>query len=129
MDLVRAKVEGQRVPASQGTELGTNVISTLVDVDAGRAKTLTVDLAGEVPMGDDGWYTLHLGHQPSLSPDRARVSVTVPEGWRIDKVSGGLVKVLNRRAARILQLDRPTTLRVRVVPDATSLWERLRTGS
>jgi hypothetical protein len=128
LDLAKATVSGEPADATQSDELGEHVISTYVLIDAGESKTLTVDLAGTVPVGKDGWYELDLGHQPSLEPDHLRVSVNVAPGWKIDKVSGGVAKSLPTRAARIVQLDRPTQLRVHVVRDGRNLWERLKAG-
>jgi UDP-N-acetylmuramyl pentapeptide phosphotransferase/UDP-N-acetylglucosamine-1-phosphate transferase len=128
LDLVKATVGGQPVIAAQGDELGGHVISTNVDVDAQSGKTLSLRLAGRVPVSKGRWYELDLGHQPSLQPDRARVTVEVPDGWRIDKVSGGVARPDPNRATRSLELDRPSTVRVHVVPDRTNLWQRMKTG-
>jgi hypothetical protein len=99
-----------------------------VDVDAKQTKALDLRLTGEVPVRKGRWYELDLGHQPSLQPDRVRVSVSVADGWRIDGVRGGLIRTDDRRAARTFALDRPGTVRVHVVPEATNLWERLKAG-
>src|SRR4029077_20314793 len=107
---------GEPVIAAQADELGGHVISTNVDVDAQSGKTLSLRLAGRVPVSKGRWYELDLGHQPSLTADRARVTVEVPDGWRIDKVSGGMARPDANRATRSLELDRPTTVRVHVVP-------------
>ena len=128
LDLVKATVGGQATSATQSEELGNHVISTLVDVDAQSGKTLTLKLQGRVPVDKGRWYELDLGHQPSLQPDRARVTLEVPDGWRIDQVSGGVARPDPDRATRSLELDRPTTLRVHVVPDGSNLWQRLKTG-
>ena len=128
LDLVDATVSGQPAVATQSDELGGHVISTYLDVDAQSGKTLNLRLAGRVPVGRGGWYTLDLGHQPSLQPDRARVTLEVPAGWRIDRVSGGAAKSLDTQATRSLELDRPTRIRVHVVPDRSNLWERLKSG-
>jgi UDP-N-acetylmuramyl pentapeptide phosphotransferase/UDP-N-acetylglucosamine-1-phosphate transferase len=129
LDLVSAAIDGAPTGASQVEELGTHVITSYVDLEAGQARTLDLRLEGEVPVSEGGWYTLDLGHQPTLQPDRVRVSVSVPEGWRIDAVRGGLARIHDGRAARILSVDRPRTLRVHVVPQAANLWERLQAGA
>jgi hypothetical protein len=128
MDLVTATVGGQPAVATQSDELGGHVISTYVDLHAQTAKTVNLRLAGRVPMRKGGWYELDLGHQPSLRPDRARVTLDVPDGWRIDRVSGGVSKPDASRATRSLELDRPTRIRIHVVRDGTNLWERLKAG-
>jgi hypothetical protein len=56
------------------------------------------------------------------------VTLEVPAGWRIDRVSGGAAKSLDTQATRSLELDRPTRIRVHVVPDRSNLWERLKRG-
>jgi len=128
LDLVKATSGGQPANATQSDELGGHVVSTLVDVDAQTGTTLNLRLRGRVPVQRGRWYELDLGHQPSLQPDRARVTLEVPDGWRIDEVSGGVAKPDPRRATRSVSLDRPTTIRVHVVPDGTNLWQRLKTG-
>jgi hypothetical protein len=128
LDLVEATVGGQPAVVTQSDELGAHVISTNVDVDAQSNKTLNLRLQGRVPMRGNGWYELDLGHQASLQPDRSRVTVEVPDGWRIDKVSGGVVPSGPDRASRSIELDRPTTVRVHVVRSGVNLWERLKAG-
>lgn len=128
LDLESSTVGGQAVPATQREELGSNVISTYMDLDAQETDTLDLRLVGEIPVDDGGWYTLDLGHQASLQPDRMRISVSVPEGWRIDAVRGGLARTDDRRAVQLRELDRPGTVRVHVVPAGTNLWERLKAG-
>jgi UDP-N-acetylmuramyl pentapeptide phosphotransferase/UDP-N-acetylglucosamine-1-phosphate transferase len=128
LDLEKASVGGQPVVATQSDELGGHVISTYVDLDAETGKTLRLELAGRVPVQRGRWYELDLGHQPSLEPDRARVTLDVPDGWKIDRVSGGVAKPVATQATRSIQLDRPTRIRIHVVRDGTNLWERLKAG-
>jgi UDP-N-acetylmuramyl pentapeptide phosphotransferase/UDP-N-acetylglucosamine-1-phosphate transferase len=124
LDLVTSKLDGREVPMSRDDELGVNVYSTVVRVLAQQAETLELDLAGRIRMGHDGWYVLELGRQPTVNDDRARVSISVPEGYRIVG-STRLQKVFDQRASGILTLDRPTTVRVKIERDPDSVWGRL----
>jgi hypothetical protein len=77
----------------------------------------------------DAWYDLDLRHQPTLQPDRVRVSVDVPKGWRLDKAPG-MDEPSAGRATATLLLAKSTTFRVHVVrdPGTWDLWSRLEAG-
>jgi hypothetical protein len=124
-----AKLDGQTTVGDSGTELGRNVFSNYVNVLAGRSRRFAADLHGNVELAKGGWYELHLLRQPYLWPDDVTAAVTVPSGWRIAEVEG-LNRDGARRATRHLELNTPTTLRIRIVPDvhAMNLWERLNAG-
>jgi hypothetical protein len=126
--LESARLDGHSIELEGSEELGANVYSTLIDVDAGRDRTLELRFSGPVSLGEDGWYTVDVGNQPMLNADQNRMSVTVPDGWRIDKATGGLIRVLPQRAARTGQQARPAKFRVHVVPSGTTVWGRLEAG-
>ena len=117
-------VDGEAWPFSAGRELGLDVYSTIVRVPAEEERTLALELAGRVTMARDGWYVLRLGSQPMVRAGRARISVSVPPGYEITEVTR-LQRVFGRRATGILPLDAPATVRVRVAPAGTDLWDRL----
>jgi len=120
----RVTVDGNEVPVIAGRELGLDVYSTIVRVPADDDRTMALDLAGSVRMTRDGWYVLRLGSQPMVLDGRARVSVSVPDGYRITDATH-LQRVFGGRATGILTLDRPTTVRVHVERAPGGLWGRL----
>ena len=73
---------------------------------------------------------MEVRHQATLNPDRVRVAVDVPVGWRIDQAPG-MTRPFSRRASVNGQLDRTITYRVHVVrdPGAWDLWQRLEVGT
>ena len=71
-----------------------------------------------------GWYELALGSQPMVNDGRARVSISVPDGWRITDARG-LQSVQPNRASGFVTLDHPTTIRVRIERATDSFWGRL----
>jgi UDP-N-acetylmuramyl pentapeptide phosphotransferase/UDP-N-acetylglucosamine-1-phosphate transferase len=111
-----ASLDGAPTPLEAATELGRNVFSGYVDVPAGESRTLSVDLRGTVALGPDGWYELDVVRQPTLWPDRARVVVEVPDGWRIEAVEG-LELLSPRRAGADVSLERTGRMRVRLAPE------------
>jgi len=78
----------------------------------------------------DGWYSVEVRHQPTLNTDRVRVSVDVPDGWRIDQAPH-MRKQYARLATTSRELQRTTTFRVHITqdPSAWDIWERLRVGT
>lgn len=124
LEATKVAVDGDEVPVIAGRELGLGVYSTIVRVPADDDRTLTLDLSGRIRLADDGWYVLRLGSQPMVQEGRARVSVSVPPGYRITDARG-LQRVFGGRASGILTLDGPTTVRVHVTPAPTNLWRRL----
>jgi UDP-N-acetylmuramyl pentapeptide phosphotransferase/UDP-N-acetylglucosamine-1-phosphate transferase len=130
LTLEAASIDGRPLeltPAAR--ELGANVYSTYVDLAAGQERTLEFRFSGTATVRGDGWYTIDVGRQPLLEADQTRISVTVPPGWRIDKATGGLIRVLPQRAARTSQQARPARYRVHLVPEGTDVWSRLEAGS
>jgi hypothetical protein len=126
--LVDSKLDGQPVAMSKNRERGTNVYSTLVALDAQTERSLELDLAGRIRMGRDGWYVLELGRQPTVSNDRARISISVPDGYTITN-STRLQRVYGQRATGIVDLDRPTTIRLKIERTPGSLLSRLDAGN
>ena len=124
LGLKGAKLDGADVPVISGEELGLNVYSTVVRLLAQQDRTLALDLGGRVRMGRDGWYVLRLGSQPMVRPGNARVSISVPAGYRITAATR-LQKAYGQRATGILPLDRPTTIRVRIERDPGSVLTQL----
>lgn len=122
-----AALDDEAVSMPPVEELGVQAYSTVVSIDAQEDRTLELDLAGRVRMARDGWYLLELGRQPMVNEDRARVSISVPEGYRITGTRR-LQKVFGRRATGIIALDRPTTVGVKIERAPGSIWERLDGG-
>jgi hypothetical protein len=108
-----ATLDGTPTALESGHELGHRVYSSFIGMPAQRERTLRVDLAGSVRLGPGGWYALDLGHQAVLNPDRVRIGVEVPRGWRIAETRG-LVGRGTRHASTATQLDRPSTVWVRI---------------
>jgi hypothetical protein len=124
LGLEGSTLDGQPVPMTTGDELGVQVYSTIVRLLPGQERTLQLDLSGRIRMERGGWYELSLGSQPLVNPGRARVSISVPDGWRITDTRG-LQSVLPFRAGGFVTLDHPTTIRVRIERDTESFWSRL----
>jgi UDP-N-acetylmuramyl pentapeptide phosphotransferase/UDP-N-acetylglucosamine-1-phosphate transferase len=122
-------LDGGPLSVTTGRERGRNVYSFVANVPARSTSILSADFAGAVRLERGGWYDLDVGHQPTVNPDRLRVSVEVPEGWRIAEAPR-----LHRESARRVtstgtQLEQ-RRVRVRVVPasSAWDLWDRLQDG-
>jgi UDP-N-acetylmuramyl pentapeptide phosphotransferase/UDP-N-acetylglucosamine-1-phosphate transferase len=124
-----ASLDGGPVAISSGVERGRNVYSLLASVPARATRMLTADLGGAVRLRPGGWYELDVGHQPTVEPDRLRVSIEVPEGWRIAEAPG-LTRESARRVTSTTTQEEQRRVRVRVVPDSSpwDLWDRLQDG-
>jgi hypothetical protein len=124
-----ASIDGQPVNVGKGVERGRNVYSLFASVFAKSSKTITARLDGKVRL-HDGWYEVTIDHQPMLQPDRVRVSIEVPEGWRIADARR-MESSSPQRAEASFLLKKPTTIRIRVAReyDALDLWNRLRAGT
>lgn len=108
-----------------GVELGRLVHSSIVGVPPDQARTVSLDLDGEIELGPDNWYHLDLLHQASLSPDAVHVEFVVPRGWRIVEVRG-LTKVDDNHAAADLLVTGRQQLSFRLERTVWSrLWARL----
>ena len=68
-----------------GREVGRNVGSLFAAVPSATTAKIVTQLDGALQLRDH-WYELQIRHQPTLVPDKVSVTVSVPEGWRIDKV-------------------------------------------
>lgn len=75
-----AAVDGQPLLMESERELDRNVFSAFVTVPAGGAVTVSVRLAGSLPVA--GRYRLDLSRQPAVAPDDLEVTVRAP-GHRI----------------------------------------------
>jgi UDP-N-acetylmuramyl pentapeptide phosphotransferase/UDP-N-acetylglucosamine-1-phosphate transferase len=127
--LTGAAVNGRPVEPYQGVERGRNVYSLLASIPSRATQILTADFRGAVRLRPGGWYEVDVGHQPMVQPDHVRVSIAVPEGWRIAEAPG-LEQVSARLATRNITQREPERVRVRIVADSPSwdLWDQLRTG-
>jgi UDP-N-acetylmuramyl pentapeptide phosphotransferase/UDP-N-acetylglucosamine-1-phosphate transferase len=127
--LKAAALDGEPVDLTPGAERGRNVYSMVASIPARTAQVLTADLGGAVRLRPGGWYELDVGHQPTVQPDRLRVSIEVPEGWRIAEAPG-LERESARRVSLTLIQQEPERPRVRIVPDSSSwdLWGQLQDG-
>jgi hypothetical protein len=112
-----ARLNGLPWAVESERELGRSVFSNYLDIAAGDATAVELDLAGAVRLLPGGWYELRIDRQPVLRPDRLRISVDLAEGWRVAQTGGGLEVVDGRGAEAVLDVDRPTTLRMRLEPD------------
>src|SRR5262249_51815661 len=128
LGFVDATIQGRTTEVSPGRERGRNVYSIFTKISALSSQRVRTNLAGSVRL-DHGWYEVQVRHQPTLKPDRLRVSVEVPDGWRIDRAPH-LVMQYSRLASTSRLLERTATFRVHVVrdPGTWNLWERLRAG-
>jgi UDP-GlcNAc:undecaprenyl-phosphate GlcNAc-1-phosphate transferase len=118
-------VDGKKVATASTEAFGRTVESASLDVPAGGARVLGVDLAGTVQLPPGGWYGLEVVRQPGLIPENVHVSVVVPNGWRIAE-RRGLQGDDERVAAATLTTDRRQTVWVRLERAGWSgLWRRL----
>jgi UDP-N-acetylmuramyl pentapeptide phosphotransferase/UDP-N-acetylglucosamine-1-phosphate transferase len=127
--LTAATLDGRPVEPMGGVERGRNVYSLVASIPARARQIVTADLRGVVRLESGGWYELDVGHQPTVQPDRLRVSIGVPDGWRIAEAPG-FERVSARQATRTISQEERERLRVRLVPDSSSwdLWGQLQTG-
>lgn len=116
--------DGQVLQLSKQNELGRRVYSALVSVKSKSTRTVTVKLAGRVQPGD---YRLDVSIQPTVAPDEATLSVTLPDGWQVEAVGGGAA-ASGREATARLTVDRSGTLSVDARRTADGLLQRLRAG-
>ncbi len=108
-------------------ELGRNVYSATMDLLAGQANTLEVDVSGTVALDRGGWYELTLIRQPTLYPDQVQVRLSAPDGFEIVAAKG--LEVVDGEARGIVELSETTVVRVRLGrSDDRSLWDRLQDG-
>lgn len=89
----RASLDGHRVGAESHAELGALALTQSVGVPAGRSSTLAYELtrgAAAERLGRDRLrYRLLLRPQATVWPDRAKVSVVSPDGWRFAALPAG----------------------------------------
>jgi hypothetical protein len=104
------------------------VYSRIDEIAALSQDTIAARLSGDVDLRD-GWYDVVVRYQPMVNPDRVRLSVEVPDGWRIDRTRG-MERPFSRRASVSVELDRTRVYRVHIVrdPGAWDLWARLEAG-
>ncbi len=112
---------------SSTSELGRRAYSSTVPIPAGESRTLALDVEGTIRLADDGWYQLDLPRQPSLLPNEAEISLSVPPGWRIADTRGGVESLDGRHAKAALRLDTDHRISLRLERSAWSrLWARIR---
>lgn len=116
--------DGQDLQLSRQNELGRRVYSALVSVKSMSTRTVTVKLAGRVPRGG---YRLDVARQPTVAPDEATLSVTVPPGWEVETLGGGAT-ASGRRATATVTVDRTRTFVAGADRTASGLLDRLRRG-
>lgn len=108
-------------------ELGRRAYSADISIPPQQSRTITVDLQGRIELWRGNWYRLDLPRQPTLSPDDTVVTLSVPSGWRIAEVRGGMRVVNPRRAVAELSLSNSAQVSVRLERTAWSrLWARIR---
>lgn len=117
LGVTAAALDGVPVAVESERELGRSVYSAFVDVPAGATRELSVDVVGQVPLTEGGWYELELGRQPLLSADEVALAVTVAPGWRIAEAEGGFeVRPDGRGAALVAASTGPSRPRLRLEP-------------
>jgi hypothetical protein len=89
----QSSIDGEPIGAEAQDDLGGVALTQALGVPAGRSRTLTYHLTrpDAATRVDDGRlrYSLLLRPQASVWPDKARVTVTAPSGWRfISQPSG-----------------------------------------
>jgi UDP-N-acetylmuramyl pentapeptide phosphotransferase/UDP-N-acetylglucosamine-1-phosphate transferase len=70
---------GERLPVNLGRERGMVEATVLVKVPPGGTATAQFTLVGRLPRSTR--YRVELGHQPTVSPDRVRLTVRAVAGW------------------------------------------------
>lgn len=120
--------DGQVLEVSSQNELGRRVYSALVSVTSKSTRTVAVRLAGRVEPGD---YRLDVLRQPTVRPDAAALSVTVPSGWELRPIGDATAVEPGTsppRAVATVRVDRSTTFAVAAERVADGLLDRLRGG-
>jgi len=115
-------VDGRPVTSQSHHEVGHEVHSAVVSIPSGQRRTVQVVVRGHAQLAAGGWYRLDLGHQTSLRPDDVRLSVRVPDGWKIAQTEGMRVDD-DRHASLTGPAERPKTVWVRL--ERTG-WSRVR---
>jgi Protein of unknown function (DUF4012) len=80
--LEAARIGGQPAALQAEVELGRNVYSTFVDIPAGAAVDIEVDLSGTI---EGRRYVLDIPVQPFAKPDEATVTVEVVGGTAVSR--------------------------------------------
>jgi hypothetical protein len=84
--LREASVDGERIPMEVQREGGFRVYSNFLELAPGQEMIIELQLMGELQPGDD--YTLDIGRQPVVNPDRVSARVEFERGWNVELVSG-----------------------------------------
>ncbi len=108
-----ATLNGVPVILEASRQLGGNAYSTITSIPPAGVSVMRLHLQGEVRLEDGGWHALELVRQPTMAPDEVRVTVEVPEGWRIAETRG-LPKENEGQAKGEVKLDRDHTFRMRL---------------
>ncbi|MGI8684399.1 MAG: DUF4012 domain-containing protein [Acidimicrobiales bacterium] len=123
--------DGQVLDISRQNELGRRVYSALVSVKSMTTRRVTVKLAGRVPRGD---YRLDVVRQPTVTPDEAELSVTVPAAWQVgpaaraDGAGAGATTASGRSATARVTVDQARVFTADTERTAAGLVDRLRRG-
>jgi UDP-N-acetylmuramyl pentapeptide phosphotransferase/UDP-N-acetylglucosamine-1-phosphate transferase len=121
-------VNGLPLDMSTERENGRNVISDFFTIPGRGSLDFQFDVAGTVALGPDHWYRLDIGEQPMVVPDRARVQIKVPSGWRIAEAHG-VRATESGTAMGQFEVTEPTDVRVRLERSGDrNLWDRLKEG-
>jgi hypothetical protein len=108
-----ASIDGAPMTPVTETELGRNVITRVVDLDAGGTATIRLELAGLVALPEiDGGrrYRLTVWHQPTIEPDDVSITVSGEPAAGLDDPRG-----LHEQGSGVASSTRPQTdLRVGV---------------
>ncbi len=100
--------------------------SMMVRFPPKQSSSVRMDVRGQMQLGSGGWYRLNVQRQPAWVPDAVDVTVSVPPGWRIADVRGGMRSNGSRRVTATLGEDNQLTLEARVERTA---WSKLWTDS
>ncbi len=120
--LDRATFGGEPVVLGGDDELGHRVYRAFLRVPAASSRTLHMELHGTVALEPGGWYRLDLQRQPMLYPDAMKISISLPDGWKVaevERLSGRAGEHNNppaggRRVVEEFDLDGDQVVRVRL---------------
>jgi len=129
LPVTNAWSDGHRVDIVSLPELGYHATSLTVSLTSGQQRTITLDLAGQLPLRADHRYRLNVARQPLISPDTVTVNVWAAPGWRLGKLRGLKGIDDGTRAVRQVKPDGDLVLAGTLEPyHGNDLWGRLQDG-
>jgi hypothetical protein len=113
LGLRSAQLGEQQVPLEYQRELGRAVYSAYVEIPPGQARTLRLELFGQLPMGAD--YRLDIGAQPLVNADDVRVEVRLDGGWELARSTTLRPDESGVAASAVVDLEVAKTLSAQLV--------------